>query len=83
MDRSEKILTILGLSGAIVSLLILHQKGANNVQREVARIPDGRLGESTVPGNDDGAAYLTSALPLKRRSDDILQVVGVDEGESL
>lgn len=67
MDRFEKILTALSLTGLIAVLAVSHRRRGHN-----GNLTGLRMNTSAHPcdGYARGPAYMLSALPLHRRSDD-------------
>ena len=72
MDRFEKIMTALVLAGLIGVLAHTHRRRGHR-----GNLTDVRMNLSASPCDSDrGPAYLLSALPLQRRTDDWAGIVG-------
>lgn len=71
MDRAEKIMTALVIVALIAVLLHAHRRRGHN-----ANLTGVKLMQSATNDCERGPAYLLSALPRHRRSNDKVQDVG-------
>lgn len=71
MDRADKIFTILAFA-AMIAVLVSNTKRAG--------LP--AVNTSAAPSTKSGPAYLLSALPLSRRSDDYADAVSYYQADN-